>query len=64
MERSDCEGDGQLDYVGVTESTHVFDLTLNTIFCASHIDNVFRDELHCDLVTREGMYGHWQNGHD
>lgn len=41
MERGDCERDGQLDYVGVTESTHVFDLTLHTILCACHVDNVF-----------------------
>jgi len=41
MERGDYERDGQLDYVGVAESTHVFDLTLNTIFGACHVDNVF-----------------------
>ena len=72
--RPDVRTDRQLDNVGVTKSTHILDLALNTILGTCHIDDVFRDELHGDLVTSESMHGHWcihessdqdkmQNGH-
>ncbi len=57
--KSDARTDRQLDNVGVTESTHVLDLALNTILGTCHVDDVLRDELHCDLVTSESMNGHW-----
>lgn len=41
MATDDCEADRQLDDVGVAESTHVLDFTLNTIFGACHINDVF-----------------------
>jgi hypothetical protein len=50
--------DRQLDNVRVTESTHILDLALDTILGTRHIDDVFRDELHSDLVAGEGMDGH------
>lgn len=49
----------QLDNVGMSQSAHVLNLALHSGLGSMLRNGMLRDELHGDLLTGNGVYGHY-----